>query len=95
MDSELLKKLKAVISDLLIRYPLYRFRKGQADEYRLRVLLAAEKEYLVAALSQILPNGQLLDTRLEDVLAALKQAGITVTTVHEKEDWRCVEAKRS
>lgn len=65
MDSELLKKLKAGISDLLIRYPLYRFRKGQADEYRLRVLLAAEKEYLVAALSQILPNGQLLDTGLE------------------------------
>ena len=37
----------------------------------------------------------ILHNRLEDVLAALRKAGITVTTVHEKEDWRCVEAKRS
>lgn len=65
MDSELLNKLKAGISDLLIRYPLYRFRKKQGEHDRLRVLVAAQKEYLFAALSQILPNGQLLDTRLE------------------------------
>lgn len=65
MNSDLLEKLKAGISDLLIRYPLYRFRKKSAGEYRLRVLVAAQKEYLFAALSQILPNGQLLDTRLE------------------------------
>jgi ribosomal protein L11 methyltransferase len=37
----------------------------------------------------------ILDTRLEDVMAALHQAGITVTAVHKREDWRCVEAKRS
>ena len=34
----------------------------------------------------------ILDTRLEDVLAALENAGLTVTAVHQKEDWRCVTA---
>ena len=36
----------------------------------------------------------ILDVRLDDVLSALKQAGLTVTRVLEKEDWRCVCAKR-
>ncbi len=36
----------------------------------------------------------ILDSRLPDVLSALMQAGIAVTAVHEKEDWRCVEGKR-
>ena len=36
----------------------------------------------------------ILDTRLEDVLKALKAAGLTVTSVREKEDWRCVTAKK-
>lgn len=35
----------------------------------------------------------ILDSRLEDVLAALKAAGLTVTDVVEKEDWRCVVGK--
>lgn len=37
----------------------------------------------------------ILDSRLNDVLAALAQNGIRVTAVHAKEDWRCIEAKRS
>ncbi len=36
----------------------------------------------------------ILDTRLDDVLAALKAAGLTVTAVREKEDWRSVTARR-
>ena len=36
----------------------------------------------------------ILDTRLEDVLTALAQAGLSVTEVKAKEDWRCVSAKR-
>ena len=36
----------------------------------------------------------ILDTRLPDVLAALEQAGLTVTGIAQKEDWRCVTAKR-
>ena len=37
----------------------------------------------------------ILDTRLADVKAALTQAGLTVTAVKQKEEWRCVSAKRS
>ena len=36
----------------------------------------------------------ILDVRLEDVLSALRAAGLTVTGIREKEDWRCVTAKR-
>ena len=37
----------------------------------------------------------ILDTRLEDVKQALTGAGLTVTGIRSKEDWRCVTAKRS
>ena len=37
----------------------------------------------------------ILDTRLSDVTAALTKAGLTVTGVRSKEDWRCVTARRS
>ena len=36
----------------------------------------------------------ILDTRLNDVLAALDKGGLEVTGIKEKEDWRCVRAKR-
>ncbi len=36
----------------------------------------------------------ILDSRLEDVLAALDKGGLEVTGVKAKEDWRCVKAKR-
>ena len=36
----------------------------------------------------------ILDSRLEDVLAALDRGGLEVTGIKEKEDWRCVRAKR-
>ncbi len=34
----------------------------------------------------------ILDVRLPDVLAALAEAGLSVTAIKEKEDWRCVTA---
>ena len=37
----------------------------------------------------------ILDVRLDEVVAALQQAGLTVTQMRAKEDWRCVSAKRS
>ena len=37
----------------------------------------------------------ILDSRLEDVLAALKKAGLAVSAIREKEEWRCVCAGRS
>ena len=36
----------------------------------------------------------ILDTRLEDVTAALEKAGFTITKIKAKEDWRCVSARR-
>ena len=36
----------------------------------------------------------ILDSRLEDVTNALEKAGLAVTKVKAKEDWRCVSAKR-
>jgi len=37
----------------------------------------------------------ILDTRLEDVTAALEAAGLEITGLRAQEDWRCVSAKRS
>ena len=36
----------------------------------------------------------ILDTRLDDVLAALGQAGLHILETFRQEDWRCVTAKR-
>ena len=36
----------------------------------------------------------ILDSRLEDVLGALTRAGLTVTGTKEKEEWRCVTARK-
>lgn len=36
----------------------------------------------------------ILDSRLDEVITALSRAGIAVTAVHAREDWRCLEAKR-
>ena len=59
---------------------------------------------VIIGLAPVLPNfltekstlicSGILDTRLEDVLAALKNAGLSVTSVRQKEDWRCVTAKK-
>ena len=37
----------------------------------------------------------ILDTRLEDVTSALEKAGLRITRIKAKEDWRCVSARRS
>ena len=36
----------------------------------------------------------ILDVRLEDVKAALTEAGLEITQVRAKEDWRCITAKK-
>ena len=60
---------------------------------------------VIIGLSPVLPNfltehttlicSGILDTRLEDVTSALKKAGLTITAIKEKEDWRCVCASRN
>ena len=59
---------------------------------------------VIIGLSPVLPHfleeastvicSGILDTRLQDVTAALEQAGLEITSVRAKEDWRCVTAKR-
>ena len=59
---------------------------------------------VIIGLSPILPEfltenstlicSGILDVRLDDVTAALEQVGLTVTGIKEKEDWRCVIARR-
>ena len=36
----------------------------------------------------------ILDTRLSDVLSALERAGLAVTGIRQKEEWRCVTARK-
>ena len=72
-----------------------------ASEYDL-VLVNIVADVIIG-LSPILPGflrekstlicSGILDTRLDDVLAALRAAGLTVTGIREKEDWRCVTAR--
>ena len=47
----------------------------------------------LTARSTLICSG-ILDVRLEEVKAALEKAGLTVTGIRQKEDWRCVTAKR-
>ena len=74
-----------------------------ADRYGL--LLVNIVADVIIGLAPVLPNfmdentllicSGILDTRLEDVTAALRKAGLTVTKTKAKEDWRCVSARRS
>ncbi len=59
---------------------------------------------VIIGLSPILPDfmgehtllicSGILDSRLDDVTAALENAGLTITEIRAKEEWRCVLAKR-
>ena len=59
---------------------------------------------VIIGLSPVLPHflqentklicSGILDSRLDDVVSALQQAGLSITAIHAKEDWRCVEAAR-
>ena len=74
--------------------------KLAAQEYDL-VLVNIVADVIIG-LAPILPNfltgksllicSGILDVRLEEVIAALEKAGLTITSVKEKEDWRCVAA---
>ena len=73
-----------------------------AEEYDL-VLVNIVADVIIG-LAPVLPNfltekstlicSGILDVRLEEVCAALTKAGLTVTAVKEKEDWRSVTARK-
>ena len=59
---------------------------------------------VIIGLSPVLPDfmteqtvlicSGILDSRLADVVGALEAAGLTVTAIRSKEEWRCVTAKK-
>ncbi len=55
--------------------------------------LAPILPHFLAPRTHLICSG-ILDTRLADVTAALEKAGITVTSIREKEDWRCIVGER-
>ena len=73
-----------------------------ADEYDL-VLVNIVADVIIG-LSPVLPEfltekstlicSGILDVRLEEVCTALEKAGLTVTAIKEKEDWRSVTARK-
>ena len=44
--------------------------------------------------SSLLLCSGILDSRLQDVTAALQQAGLEILDIHAKEDWRSICARR-
>ena len=76
---------------------------SRLTENRYDVVLVNIVADVIVALSPVLPRlmdtqsklicSGILDNRLADVLSALKKAGLTVTAIHEQEEWRCVEVK--
>ena len=77
---------------------------GRLSENHYDLLLVNIVADVIIGLSPILPDfmgehtllicSGILDNRLGDVTAALEKAGLTVTEIRAKEEWRCVLAKR-
>ena len=73
-----------------------------AQEYDL-VLVNIVADVIIG-LAPVLPNfltgnstlicSGILDIRLEEVLSALKNAGLTILEIKAEEDWRCITAKK-
>ena len=76
-----------------------RLAEGEYD-----ILLVNIVADVIIGLSPILPDfmgsrtvlicSGILDSRLADVVGALEAAGLTVTAIRSKEEWRCVTAKK-
>lgn len=77
---------------------------GRLSENHYDLLLVNIVADVIIGLSPILPDfmgehtllicSGILDSRLDDVTVALEKAGLTVTEILAKEEWRCVLAKR-
>lgn len=55
--------------------------------------LAPVLPHFLTSKTRLICSG-ILESRLQDVADALQRAGLQLTAVHAKEDWRCVEAKK-
>lgn len=82
-DRELMERLAAMEADVVLVNIV-------ADVI---IALSPVLPELLKAGSALILSG-ILDTRLPEVIAAVESAGLSVTTVRSKEDWRCVTAGR-
>ena len=77
---------------------------ARLQEKRYDIVLVNIVADVIIALAPVLPAlldessalilSGILDVRLNDVLTALKEAGLSVLEIHGKEDWRCIAAKK-
>ena len=77
---------------------------GKLSENEYDLVLVNIVADVIIGLSPVLPEfltekstlicSGILDVRLDDVVGALRKAGLTITQVRQKEDWRCVTAKK-
>ena len=77
---------------------------GRLSQEHYNVVLVNIVADVIISLAPILPRfmdadttlicSGILDTRLEDVTTALEMAGLQITATRQKEEWRCVSAKR-
>ena len=77
---------------------------SRLSEKQYRVVLVNIVADVIIGLAPVLPGflseetslicSGILDSRLSEVCSALEQAGIAVTRIREKEEWRCVIGKR-
>ena len=77
---------------------------GRLSQNRYDVVLVNIVADVIIGLAPVLPRfidentclicSGILDARLAEVVSALELAGLTVTAVKQKEEWRCVSAKR-
>lgn len=77
----------------------------QLSETEYQIVLVNIVADVIISLAPVVPNfltenshlicSGILNTRLEDVCNALNAAGLTITSIREKEDWRCITAERS
>ena len=76
----------------------------QLSENQYHIVLVNIVADVIIGLSPVLPHfldenstvicSGILDTRLQDVVTSLEKAGLEITSIRAKEDWRCVTAKR-
>ena len=76
----------------------------QLAQKEYRVVLVNIVADVIISLASVLPTflskdtslicSGILDSRLDEVCTALEQAGICITSIRKKEEWRCVTGKR-
>ena len=82
--------LSSFTAAIALRTPLRQYNTSGADVI---IGLAPVLPDFMGPRTVLICSG-ILDIRLADVTDALEAAGLTVTAIRSKEEWRCVPAKK-